>query len=94
MYRYKTSGTCSSEIVFNVDKNRIYDVQFVNGCEGNLKGICTLINGMDIDEIIKKLENIKCGNKITSCPDQLAKALIKYKSFSSKRESVHGKQSE
>jgi len=54
-------------------------VSFVGGCEGNLSGLSSLVNGMDINEVIKKLKNIKCGSKFTSCPDQLAKALEKYK---------------
>jgi uncharacterized protein (TIGR03905 family) len=90
MYRYKTSGTCSSEVLFNVDDNKVTDVEFIDGCEGNLKGICALVEGMDIDDIISKLENIKCGRKSTSCPDQLAKALMKYKMYVSKLESVEG----
>jgi len=81
MYRYKTSETCSQEILFDVKNNKLYDVSFVGGCEGNLSGLSSLVNGMDINEVIKKLKNIKCGSKLTSCPDQLTKALEKYKGF-------------
>lgn len=81
MYRFKTSGTCSQEIIFDVIDNKISDVSFVGGCEGNLSGLSSLVNGMDIDEVINRLKNIKCGTKLTSCPDQLAKALEKYKGF-------------
>lgn len=81
MYRYKTSGTCSQEIIFDVKENKITDVSFVGGCEGNLKGLSSLVNGMDIEDVIDKLKNIKCGSKLTSCPDQFAKALEKYKSY-------------
>lgn len=79
MYKYKTSGTCSKEILFNVEDNKLCDVSFVGGCNGNLNGISILVNGMDINMVIEKLENIKCGNKPTSCPAQLATALRQYK---------------
>lgn len=78
MFRYKTSGTCSQEILFNVKDNKVCDVSFIGGCNGNLNGISTLVNGMNIDMVIEKLKNIKCGNKYTSCPDQLANALEQY----------------
>jgi len=78
MFRYKTSGTCSKEIIFNVIDNKIYDLSFIGGCDGNLKGISTLVNGMSIDMVIEKLKNIRCGKKYTSCPDQLANALEQY----------------
>ena len=81
MYKFKTSGTCSSEIMFDVKDNKISDVTFVGGCDGNLKGLSSLVDGMDIEEVIIRLKNIKCGSKITSCPDQLARALEKYKNY-------------
>lgn len=76
---YKTTGTCSSEISFDIEDDKIKNVQFTGGCNGNLKGICALVEDMKVDDAIKKLEGIKCGFKPTSCPDQLACALKKYK---------------
>jgi len=78
MLRYKTSGTCSQEILFDIKDNKVCDVSFIGGCSGNLSGISTLVDGMSIDIVIEKLKNIKCGNKHTSCPDQLATALEQY----------------
>lgn len=74
-YTYYTSGTCSSQIDFEVDGNVIKQVFFTGGCHGNLQGISRLVQGMTCDEAIAKLEGIRCGYKATSCPDQLAKAL-------------------
>jgi uncharacterized protein (TIGR03905 family) len=74
-YTYKTSGTCSREISFEVENGKVKNVQFFGGCNGNLKGIGALVEGMDIDEVITRVEGIHCGMKSTSCPDQLAKAL-------------------
>ena len=74
-YTYKTKGTCSQMIHFNVENGKVTDVQFFGGCNGHLKGIAALVNGMDIDEVIARVEGIKCGMKSTSCPDQLAQAL-------------------
>ena len=74
-YTYKTKGTCSQMISFEIDNGKVSNVQFFGGCNGNLKGIATLVEGMDIDEVISRIEGIKCGMKNTSCPDQLAKAL-------------------
>mgnify|MGYP000348580832 CR=1 FL=1 len=67
-YKYKTKGTCSREIVVDVENG-------IGGCDGNLKGISSIVKGMKIDDVIDKLKGIKCANKITSCPDQLSKAL-------------------
>ena len=75
MYEYKTKGTCSREIYFNLQDGKIHDVQFVGGCNGNLQGIGALVEGMDVNEAISRLEGIRCGSKSTSCPDQLAQAL-------------------
>ena len=72
---YKTSGTCSVEINFDLEDNKIHNLEFIGGCNGNLKGIAALVEGQDKDEVIKKLKGIKCGYRNTSCPDQLAKAL-------------------
>ena len=76
---YKTFGTCSREISFEVVDNKLTNVSFVGGCNGNLQGIGKLVEGMDIDEVIARVEGIKCGARQTSCPDQLAKALKQYK---------------
>lgn len=76
---YKTSGVCSKEILFDIDDNKIKNIEFVNGCPGNLFGISKLVEGMNIDEAIDKLKGIDCRGRGTSCPDQLAKALECYK---------------
>lgn len=74
-YSFKTSGTCSREINFEVIDGKVKNVNFVGGCNGNLKGIGSLVEDMEINEVISKLSGITCGLKSTSCPDQLAKAL-------------------
>ena len=74
-YTYKTKGTCSQMISFEVNNDIVTNVQFFGGCNGNLKGIGKLVEGMNIDEIISRIEGIQCGMKATSCPDQLAQAL-------------------
>ncbi len=76
---YKTSGTCSKEINFDVVDNKLKNVSFVGGCNGNLKAISLLVDGMDIDEVISKFDGLTCGARVTSCSDQLAKALKQYK---------------
>lgn len=76
-YTYKTSGTCSREILFEIENGKVKNVQYIGGCNGNLKGIGALIEGMDVQEAITRLEGITCGPKATSCPDQLAQALKK-----------------
>ena len=78
-YSYKTNGTCSRQIDFEVENGIITDVSFVGGCNGNLKGIAALCIGMKADEVINRLSGIKCGFKGTSCPDQFAKALSQIK---------------
>ena len=75
MYEYKTSGTCSQRILFDIVDGKVKNVQFIGGCNGNLKGIASLVDGMDAQEIISRLEGTTCGGKPTSCPDQLARAL-------------------
>lgn len=77
--QYKTSGTCSQLIDFEVEDDVIKSVAFTGGCNGNLKGISALVSGMKVDDAIAKLKGIKCGFKNTSCPDQLARALEQYK---------------
>lgn len=74
---YKPQGVCSRMINFEIENNKVRNVAFVGGCSGNLQGISRLIDGMDVDEAISKIEGIKCGFKKTSCPDQLAEALKK-----------------
>ncbi|MBQ7047180.1 MAG: TIGR03905 family TSCPD domain-containing protein [Oscillospiraceae bacterium] len=73
---YATQGVCSRIINIEVEDGIVKDVEFIGGCNGNLKGIGALVKGMKVEDVIEKLENIKCGFKNTSCPDQLAKALI------------------
>ncbi len=72
---YKTQGTCSSHIDLEVENGIIQDVGFWGGCNGNLQGICRLVRGMKVDDVLARLEGIRCGNRPTSCPDQLCKAL-------------------
>ncbi|WP_346900019.1 TIGR03905 family TSCPD domain-containing protein [Clostridium sp. UBA7503] len=77
--KYVTLGVCSKEINFDVVENKIKNVSFIRGCDGNLLGISSLVEGMDINEVISRLKGIQCGSKDTSCPDQLARALEIYK---------------
>ena len=74
-YSYKTRGTCSSAITFDLEGGRVYNVQFYGGCNGNLAGISSIVEGMDAEEIIDRFDGIRCGFKQTSCPDQFAEAL-------------------
>lgn len=79
MFQYTTQGVCSKAINFEVEDNKVKNVSFVAGCNGNLKGISKLVEGMDIDDVIARLKGTTCGAKKTSCPDQLAQALKAYK---------------
>ena len=72
---YRPKGVCSQKITFDVEDGKVKNVKFLGGCNGNLQGIASLVEDMPVEEVIKKLEGIKCGYKDTSCPDQLAKAL-------------------
>lgn len=74
-YSYRTKGTCSRTITFNLENGIVSDIRFEGGCNGNLKGISALAEGKNAEEIIETLEGIRCGFKSTSCPDQLAAAL-------------------
>ena len=74
-YTYQTKGTCSREIIFEIEDGKVLNVEFIGGCNGNLKGISALVKGMEVDEVISRLEGTCCGMKPTSCPDQLATAL-------------------
>ena len=72
---YIPKGVCSQKIHFDIVDHKVRNVSFRGGCNGNLQGISRLIDGMDVDEAISRLDGIRCGFKATSCPDQLAKAL-------------------
>ena len=77
-YEYYTQGVCSRQIHVEIDdEGRIVEAYFVAGCPGNTQGVCSLIKGMKIEEVISRLKGITCGNKSTSCPDQLATMLEK-----------------
>lgn len=78
-YEYRTQGVCSSKIIFDVENDIVTNVRFIGGCSGNTQGVSRLTEGMHIDEVITRLKGIKCGMKATSCPDQLAKALMEAK---------------
>ena len=77
--KYATSKTCSREIDFEVENNIVTSCEFVGGCMGNTPGVARLVVGRSVDDVIKTLEGINCGNRGTSCPDQLAQALKAYK---------------
>ena len=83
MFTYSTKGTCSRQILFDVDAdNKMHNVRFIGGCGGNLQGIARLVEGKDIDEIETLLAGVLCRNN-TSCPDQLSKAISEYKASKS-----------
>ena len=89
-YSYKTKGTCSTNIDFDIENDRIYSVSFTGGCNGNLKAVSKLVEGEKVDDVIKKLSGIKCGFRDTSCADQLSKALerVKTKKKKKKKKSI------
>ena len=66
MYEYKTSGTCSRSILFDIEDGKVKNVQFIGGCNGNLKGIAALVEGMDVDTVIERVQGVTCGMKKTS----------------------------
>ena len=78
-FEHRNKGTCSQAVRFELDGNIVKNVQFLGGCHGNLQGIGRLVEGMDADEVIARLQGVRCGMKQTSCPDQLAKALLEAK---------------
>lgn len=79
MFTYMTSGTCSRQIIFDVDEqDNIHSVKFIGGCSGNLQGVARLVEGKNINEVASILAGVKCRNN-TSCPDQLSKAIAAYK---------------
>lgn len=75
MFKYSTSGVCAKDIEFDIEDNKVKNVRFHGGCNGNLQGISKLIEGMEVEEVVEKLSGLDCGMKTTSCPDQLAQAL-------------------
>lgn len=77
-YVHKQTGVCSKTVEYEIKDNKVYNVSFDGGCNGNLKGISNLIDGMEVEEVIKKLEGVTCGMRGTSCPDQLARGLKEY----------------
>lgn len=75
-FEYTPRGVCSRKMIIEIEDDKLVDVKIVGGCSGNLQGISALVKGMPVDDVIDRLEGINCGMKGTSCPDQLAKALI------------------
>ena len=78
-YEYKTQGTCAGKIVFEINGDTVENIRFIGGCSGNTQGVAKLANGRKVDEVISLLSGIRCGSKPTSCPDQLANALMQAK---------------
>ncbi|MBQ2785568.1 MAG: TIGR03905 family TSCPD domain-containing protein [Oscillospiraceae bacterium] len=78
-FEHQNKGTCSRSVLFDIEDGKVKNVQYFGGCNGNLKGIGALVEGMEVDEAIRRLEGIQCGMKATSCPDQLAQALKEVK---------------
>lgn len=74
-YRFKTSGVCSREIIFEIEDGTLHNVRFVGGCAGNTQGVAKLCEGRKAEEVVELLSGIKCGFKPTSCPAQLAEAI-------------------
>ena len=75
MNMYQTRGVCSQSITFEINEGRLHHVQFIGGCHGNTQGIAKLVEGMEVQEVISRLDGIDCSGRGTSCPDQLARAL-------------------
>lgn len=75
MHTYKTTGTCSRAINFDIQDGKLTNVSFVGGCNGNTQGVAALVEGMDATEAVKRLKGINCNGRGTSCPDQLARAI-------------------
>jgi uncharacterized protein (TIGR03905 family) len=76
MFSFTTRGVCAKNILFDIEDGLVKKVEFLGGCNGNLQGISRLIENMPVEEAIERLSGIRCGNRSTSCPDQLALALI------------------
>ena len=79
IYEYIPQGVCSMKIILDIEENIVKDAKIVGGCDGNTKGVCSLIKGMKVDDVINKLKGIDCRMRGTSCPDQLARALEEYR---------------
>lgn len=78
-FTYRPKGVCSQQMDIEVEDGKLVSLKVMGGCSGNLQGIAKLVVGMDVDEVIARLDGIRCGFKKTSCPDQLAQALKQYK---------------
>lgn len=78
-FEFKPRGICCQKMIIDVDNGIVNDVKFIGGCSGNTQGVAALVKGMEVNEVISRLEGIRCGFKSTSCPDQLAKALKEVK---------------
>lgn len=78
MFGYKTKNVCSKKITFEIENNAVKNVAFQAGCPGNLQGISRLVEGMEVNEVVRRLKGINCGDRGTSCPDQLARAIEEY----------------
>ena len=83
-FKYIPNGVCAREMIFAIDNDIIVDAKTIGGCPGNSQGISSLIKGMNIDDIIERLKGINCSGRGTSCPDQIAKALMEYKKDTNK----------
>ena len=78
-YIYTPQGVCSMQMIFKIDNGIIQSLKIIGGCPGNTVGVSRLVEGRTVDEVIEMLKGIPCGKRVTSCPDQVAKALEKYK---------------
>ncbi len=78
-FDYKTKGVCASKIEFDINGDIVENIRFIGGCSGNTQGVAALANGRKVDEVIALVKDIRCGFKGTSCPDQLAQALMEAK---------------
>ena len=85
-YRYRPEGVCSREIIIEIENDIIKNLKIVGGCPGNTVGVSKLVQNRNVNEVIKRLKGIQCGDKGTSCPDQVAKALENYKKIDNNRE--------
>lgn len=83
-YEYSPKGVCSRKMIFDIEDGIVRSLKVEGGCNGNLKGISSLVEGLPVDEVIKRLDGIKCGPRPTSCPDQMAQALKAVKAESAK----------
>lgn len=74
-FTYRPKGVCSQLMEIEIEEGRLAGLKVMGGCDGNLQGISRLVEGMEVEEVIRRLEGVRCGRKATSCPDQLAQAL-------------------